>query len=192
MPKMECSYCGGTTETVSLRFTCSYCGRLVEPVRVSAFSQISPGNMGQIKQTAEASGNSMVLALCYLKAGNFTLAKKRLEKVIDESPECSEAYYYYALTLLNGRSFSELTMRDARKIAEYLQTAEELDPDFVYSKILFALLCIGYYDANELTPPADGYEILNSLGEIEVNAAEFEFLKNTLAPGLLEQMLNME
>ena len=192
MPKLQCQTCGGMAEVgKDLRGECPYCGALVRPVRVSSFNSIPAAGMTQVRQAAEAGGDSMALALCYLKAGNFTLAKKRLEKVIDESPECCEAYYYYALALLNGRDYSAITMRDARKIAEYLQTALELDPDFVYARILFGLVCIGYYEANELTPPADGYEILSELGEVELDAVELDFLRETIGPDQPEELLEV-
>ena len=192
MPKLQCQTCGGMAEVgKDLRGECPYCGALVRPVRVSSFNSIPAAGMTQVRQSAEAGGDSMAIALCYLKAGNFTLAKKRLEKVIDESPECCEAYYYWALAQLNGRDFSALTMRDAKKIAEYLQTANELNPDFVYAKLLYGLVCIGYYEANELTPPADGLEILRELGEVELDAVELEFLCRAIGPDQPEAMLNV-
>lgn len=79
-------------------------------------------------------------------------------------------------------------MKEARKTAEFLQTANELDPDFVYARILYGLLCIGYYEANELQPPADGYEILSELGEVELDAAELEFLQGTIDPNQSEEL----
>ena len=192
MPKLQCQTCGGMAEVdQKLRGECPYCGALVRPVRVSSFNSIPAAGMTQVRQAAEAGGDSMALALCYLKAGNFTLAKKKLEKVIDESPECCEAYYYWALAQLNGRDFSALTMRDARKIAEYLQTANELNPDFVYAQVLFGLVCIGYYEANELTPPADGLEILSELGEVELDAVELDFLRHAISPEQPERMLEV-
>ncbi len=171
-----------------LRGECPYCGALVRPVRVSSFSSISPAAMTQVRQAAESSGDPLALALCYLKAGNFTLAKKKLEKVIDESPECCEAYYYFALSLIQGRNLALITMREARKITEYLQTANELNPDFVYARILFGLLCIGYYKSNGLISPADGYEILSELGEVELDAVELEFLRGAIDPNQPEEL----
>ena len=72
-----------------------------------------------------------------------------------------------------------------------MQTANELNPDFVYSQVLFGLVCIGYYEANELTPPADGIEILSGLGEVELDAVELDFLRNALGPDQPEQMLEV-
>lgn len=86
MPKLQCQTCGGMAEVDrNLRGECPYCGALVRPVRVSSFSLITPAGMTQVRQAAEAGGDSLVLALCYLKAGNFTLAKKKQEKVIDRN-----------------------------------------------------------------------------------------------------------
>lgn len=166
----------------NLRGECPYCGALVRPHRVSSFRSITPAEMTQVRQSAEADGDSLTLAVCCLKMKNFTLAKKKLEKVIEETPECCEAYYYYALAILNGRDYSSITMREARKIADYLQTARTLDPDFVYAQILYGLLCIGYYEANDLLSPADGYTLLNELGDVELDETELDFLRGTISP----------
>ena len=166
----------------NLRGECPYCGSLVRPVRVSSFRSITPVEMTQVRQSAEAAGDPLALAVCFLKVKNFTLAKTKLEKVIEETPECCEAYYYYALAILNGRDYSSITMGEARKIGEYLRTAQALDPDFVYARILYGLLCIGYYAANDLLSPADGYALLTELGDVELDEEELDFLRDTISP----------
>ena len=50
---------------------------------------------------------------------------------------------------------------------------------------------IGYYEANELTPPADGIEILSELDEVELDAVELDFLRNALGPEQPERMLKV-
>lgn len=183
MPKLQCQNCGGMADVDrDLRGECPYCGALVRPVRVSSFRSITPVELEQVRQSAEAGGDSLALAVCFLKVKNFTLAKAKLEKVIGETPECCEAYYYYALAILNGRDYSSITMREARKIEEYLRTAQALDPDFVYARILYGLLCIGYYAANDLQSPADGYALLSELGDVELDETELDFLRGTISP----------
>jgi hypothetical protein len=100
-------------------------------------------------------------------------------QVIENTPECCEGYYYYAVALLNGRAIGTITMKEARQLAEYLKTAMALDESFVFPKLLYALICLEYYEANELLPPDDGNAILNSI-DSEVDTQELEFFKESV------------
>ena len=42
-----------------------------------------------------------------------------------------------------------------------------------------------------MTPPADGWEILSELGEVELDAVELDFLRNALGPEQPERMLEV-
>lgn len=185
MSKIQCFTCGGMTDVGNASHgTCEYCGCAVGIRRISSFSGISITEFNAIRNNAAVnSGNDdgnappkdLVLALCYLKTGNFILAKKKLAAVIEEYPECCEAYYYYALTIINGRRLAEITMKEARSITQYLQSAIALDDSFIFPKLLFALLCIEYYEENGLSAPADGREILSSLNDSNVDREELNF-----------------
>ena len=122
--------------------------------------------------------SDLAVALCYLLAENFVLAKKKLSRIIEADPAEPEPYYYYTLTLINGRCLSAITMREAKEITGYLQTAMAMDENFVFPKLLYALLCIEYYEANELRSPDNGAELLEQLCDTEVDSAELEFFKS--------------
>ena len=191
MSKIQCLTCGGMTDTGdSLTGTCEYCGCAISLKRISAFSCMETADLLKTRKALEKSDDSeienrdLALALCYMKTGNFSLAKKKLEQVMDDSPECCEGYYYYSIALLNGRRLSDLSLREARQIAEFLNTAVSLDDSFLFPKLLYALICIEYYAANDLTPPHDGYAILAEIGS-EFNAGEMTFFKGTVKTGLI-------
>ena len=187
MSKIQCTTCGGMTEVGdALKGTCDYCGCAIALKRISAFNGFKPAEMPKIRialeksSDTEAENKNLALALCYLKTGNFTLAKKKLLQVIEETPECCEGYYYYAVALINGRRLADLTMREAKQLTEFLNTAMALDETFPFPKLLYALLCIEYYEANELTPPDDGQALLAEI-DSEVDSEEFEFFKSTVS-----------
>ena len=195
MSKIQCLTCGGMTEVGdALSGTCEYCGGRIEFKRIASFNAVDHINLGRLRKLFEASaGNdsgssktvsedksNLAQSLCYLLAGNFTLAKKKLEAVIENDPEDAEPYYYYALTLVNGRTLSELTMREARQITGYLKTAMAIDGDFIFPKLFYALLCIEYYEANDLCSPEDGKSLLNSLSGSNVDSQELAFFKSAV------------
>ncbi len=199
MSKIQCLTCGGTTEVGdALSGSCEYCGCRIEFKRIASFNAVEKVDLGRLRklfesavnapgssQTASEEKSNLAQALCYLLAGNFTLAKKKLAAVIENDPESAEPYYYYALTLVNGRTLSELTMREVRQITEYLQTAMAIDEDFIFPKLFFALLCIEYYQANDLRSPEDGEALLNGLSGSNVDSQELAFFKTAISTELI-------
>ena len=202
MSKIQCLTCGGMTDVGDALFgECPYCGCRVEFRRVSSFNGIDrKTDLGPLRKLFESAGstrsensgaivpeekNDLALALCYLLAENFVLAKKKLAFLIENDPAEPEPYYYYALTLINGRTLAEITMREAKAITGYLQIAMTMDEKFVFPKLLFALICIEYYEANDLIAPADGRELLNQLCETGVDTAELEFFKSLVSTAVV-------
>ena len=190
MAKIQCISCGGMAElNGGTEAECPYCGCTVTPRRISSFSQMSNIEVMQFKSVLEKSGKTTVstgenrtlpLALCYLKTGSYELAKKKFAQVIEESPECAEAYFYYCCALLRGKTLSAISMADARTATEYLKTAIALDENFLFPQLLFGLLCVEYYLANDLIPPADGIAILQRLAEQNIDEQEFIFFKQMI------------
>ncbi len=202
MSKIQCLTCGGMAEVGdSLSGECPYCGCRVEFRRVSSFNGIDrKTDLCTLRKLFESAGstrskhsettvpeekNDLALALCYLLVENFILAKKKLASLIENDPAEPEPYYYYALTLINGRTIAEITMREAKTITGYLQTAMAMDENFIFPKLLFALICIEYYEANDLIAPADGRELLNQLCETGVDTAELEFFKSLVSTAIV-------
>lgn len=199
MSKIQCLTCGGMTEVGdALSGSCEYCGCRIEYKRIASFNAVEKMNLGRLRklfesavsttssnQTDSDEKSNLAQSLCYLLAGNFTLAKKKLASVIENDPASAEPYYYYALTLVNGRTLSELTMREARQITEYLQTAIAIDEDFIFPKLFFALLCIEYYQANDLRSPEDGEALLNGLSGSNVDSQELAFFKTAIQTELI-------
>ena len=199
MSKLQCLTCGGMTEVGdALSGSCEYCGCRIEYKRIASFNAVEKVNLSRLRKLFESSvstpGSSkneseeksnLAQSLCYLLAGNFTLAKKKLASVIENDPASAEPYYYYALTLVNGRTLSELTMREAKQITEYLQTAIAIDEDFIFPKLFFALLCIEYYQANDLRSPEDGEALLNGLSGSNVDSQELAFFKTAISTELI-------
>jgi tetratricopeptide (TPR) repeat protein len=187
MAKIQCISCGGMTDLGNgTEAECPYCGCTVTPRRISSFSQMSHTEVIQFKTVLETSGSigkenkQLPLALCYLKTGNYELAKKKFFQVIDESPECAEAYFYYTCALLRGKTLCSISMPEARTATEYLKTAMALDEKFIFPKLLYALICVEYYQANDLIPPDNGIKILEEIAEQNINEQEFIFFKQMI------------
>ena len=128
------------------------------------------------------------LALCHLQLGNYQLAQKCLSSLIETAPEACEAYYYFAITLLNGSDMEDISLPVAKQAASNLKTAITLNSDFPFPKLLYALLCIDYFEANELLPPDDGWTILKEIDVSCLDAQELDFLKQSIQSRHLEDI----
>ena len=187
MTKVQCLTCGGMADLGNAaEVDCPYCGCTVTPRRISFFSQMSHSEVIQFKTVLDSSDSeeqenkTLPLALCYLKVGNYELAKKKFAQVIDENPECAEAYFYYTCSFLRGKTLSAISMSEARTAVEYLKTAMALDEKFVFPKLLYGLICVEYYLANDLIPPANGIRILEEVAAQNIDEQEFIFFKQMI------------
>ena len=149
---------------------CEFCGSEVLIRKISSFHGFSAEKIRKYQSSyqkqAGLPGARLGLGLCYLKCGNYSLAKLQFEKAIEESPESPEAYYYRSLAVISGRRIMTISMKEARQIVADLNTA----------LLLLALLCLDYYDANALSAPEDGNDILRELSDRDFNADEIEVL----------------
>jgi len=71
-----------------------------------------------------------------------------------------------------------ISMKEARQIVANLNTALMLNTDFLCARLLLALICLDYYDANALRAPEDGNEILEELSDLEFDDEEIEILNS--------------
>lgn len=166
---------------------CEFCGSEILIRRVSSFHGFSMEKLRKYqnsyrKQTG-LPGVCLGLGLCYLKCSNYSLAKIQFEKAIEDSPDSPETYYYHSLALIGGRRIMTISMKEARQIVANLNTALMLDDDFLYARLLLALVCLDYYDANALLAPEDGENILEELSDRKFDADEIEILSSAAPTG---------
>lgn len=161
---------------------CEFCGSEVLIRRISSFRGFSAEKLRKYQSSyqkqAGLPGARLGLGLCYLKCGNYPLAKIQFEKAVEESPESPEAYYYCSLALIGGRRIMTISMKEARQIVANLNTALMLNTDFLCARLLLALICLDYYDANALRAPEDGNEILEELSDLEFDDEEIKILNS--------------
>lgn len=164
---------------------CEFCGSEVLIRRASSFRGFSAEKLHKYqsayRKQADFPGTRLGLGLCYLKCGNYPLAKIQFEKSLEENPESPESYYYRSLAQIGGRRVMTISMKEARQIVADLHTALALDADFIYARLLLALVCLDYYVANALTAPEDGSELLRELSGSDFDIDEIDVLE-TAAP----------
>jgi len=93
------------------------------------------------------------LALCYLQLGLHDLATKNFKRALELMPEYADAYYYYGISLVRGRTPKLLSLNEVRLIEQYLEAALQLDDRPAKYYHLAAILKFEYYLSNGLICP---------------------------------------
>lgn len=138
----------------SQMITCPGCGERVSPdmtkcprcrgkLFISSFADVKDMSpiivnryIGSYKKIIDGDPNdktaNMSIAVCYLKLKVYDKAQKAFDKAIEDNYDNSEAYFYSAVCLLNGKK-AFLTPRSViDKICEYINAAIMIEPRGVY------------------------------------------------------------
>jgi len=92
------------------------------------------------------------MGLLYLSLKNYELAQRNFKDAIDQSPLDADVYYYYALSLVAGKSIRAMNGREVARAEEYLKTALGMEVKCKYLALLAAIQT-EYYQANNLVFP---------------------------------------
>lgn len=80
--------------------------------------------------SSDSTGDAaMGLGLCYLKLRLYDLAAAQFKKVIESSPERSEAHLYMACALMKGRKPKVVSSKEMPDIEAFVNSALMLAPD---------------------------------------------------------------
>jgi len=122
----------------------------------------------------------------------YPLAKNSFEKVINLSPEISQAYFYDALATIAGRRLMTITLNEARQIEAYLKMAIQIDEGQPQYKLLLAMLKRDYYEIHGLRVPPPGVgELLSEIIGAEINKNELTRLRESVKVGKEAQFYNL-
>ena len=124
----ECPNCGAPIKIADK--ICGHCFSAVYLQRVQDSDNLSKGDLAKhiaVYKKNIANGlahdcNTLIsLGICHYKNGMYSLAHKAFEQAIDVDPENVNAYYYAALSLLNGKRPYLQTLPKIKKVVELLE-----------------------------------------------------------------------
>lgn len=186
----ECPQCGAPVKASERN--CEYCKAEFFVTSIAYLENLDPSAVSKYlrhykkltrEEPDDAEGN-LGLGLCYLQMHNFPLAKKSFEKVIELSPETSQAYYYYALSTVAGRRLMSMPLKDARNLETQINTAIQIDGESPLYKLLLAMIKRDYYETNgmRVTPPSAG-ELLEEITGSSIDEKEIARLRESVRIG---------
>ncbi len=158
---LQCAGCGSPLAPDAL--VCEYCGNknLIrskrDPLKIT--SKIVGDYIAfytkKTKKNPKDTDSLYAMGLLYLGLKNYELAERNLKEAIDRSPLDADVYYYYALSLLAGRTIQEMGTEQVERIGQYLGTALQMETKCKYL-VLLAAVREEYYVQNHLICPGEG------------------------------------
>jgi tetratricopeptide (TPR) repeat protein len=184
---LQCNGCGANLSPDNT--TCIYCQseNIVvsdnHPLNVDEKQAKKIANYfkAQVKDNPTDGEALFALGMFYLNLKLYDLAIKNFESAITQLPDEADVYYYYALSLIQGKRPKSLGLQQVRKIEEYLNTAIQLDDKAKYY-YLAAIINYDFYAGNGMKiPQPDYHSLLAEAKTTDKEPAEIEvMLKNVI------------
>lgn len=186
----ECPLCGAAAKPSDKK--CNYCKSEFFVTSIAYLGNVDSGSFNKylkyykelISKEPQNSEGLLGLGLCFLQMGTYPLAQKYFEQLIEYSPEVSQSYYYFTLSFIRGRRLMCISLKDAKLIETYINTAIQLDDSHPQYKLLLAMLKRDYFEMNglKIQPPSVS-EILNDIQGKEMSKKEMDHLLNAIKVG---------
>lgn len=143
---LECEYCGNKNLIQSKRNPFKINSNIAQQY-ISFYSQ-------KTKNNPKDTNSLYAMGLLYLSLKNYELAQRNLKDAIDQSPLDADVYYYYALSLISGKSIKKMNEKEIHRIEGYLSTAINMETKCKFLTLL-AVIKEEYYIANHLVVPGE-------------------------------------
>jgi ribosomal protein L40E len=175
---LSCFSCGASLSPNAMK--CEFCDNVNVISKETSPFKLNSILSKQYLNSTELSKDTFNSALLHLNLKNYLIATKLLEKEIENNPINADAYYYCALSLINGKRIKSLSYSIIKKINSYVNTAIELNED---SKFYFlaAIINYGFFQENGMLLPEPNYSfLLKKTKEFNLENEDLEFLKNII------------
>jgi tetratricopeptide (TPR) repeat protein len=152
---LSCPYCGGKISKEE--DLCEYCGHEYFISSFSSDSNIKNTDLqkyikaydSMLNDGSENSDLNYSLGICYLRLRMYIKARSCFDKAIDMGTGDSEAYFFAAVSILNGKKPFINSKKDVDNAMEYLNAAIAIEDRPKY-RLLMAYLKFDYYEKKHL------------------------------------------
>lgn len=183
----ECPNCGAPIKIADK--ICGHCFSAVYLQRVQDSDNLSKGDIAKhiaVYKKNIANGlaydcNTLIsLGICHYKNGMYSLAQKAFEQAIDVDPENVNAYYYAALSVLNGKRPYLQTLPKIKKVVELLEAAISIQAEGRAYYFLY-LIQKDFFEKKHLRNQYSSLELKNDAMENAVTDKEINELEKYLS-----------
>lgn len=178
---LECPGCGAALAVGQIE--CEWCNR---PVAISTFNSVYAMPMPMVnsyakkysaalENDAENKDLNRSVAMCYLKLRLYDKALPAFEKAIEDNFDNSEAYFYAAICLLEGKKAFVHKKDVIDKVQEHLEAAIMIEPKGIYYYFM-AYVKYDYYARKFLKTTPTYRDLLQKAAQAGVSAYDIEQL----------------
>ncbi len=168
----KCEYCNTEYIITSLAFLTNF-----EPQKINKYIQFYKERL----QEKPADGAThLALGICYIDLGLPELAQKTIKKAIDFSPEISENYFYYAISLIVGKKIKTIVFDKIIEIEKYIDAAINLNPQKASYYYLLAILKYEFHLKNGFRTEPTVEELIAKANSLTYERREMEQLLKRL------------
>lgn len=181
MSKIEvltCASCGSSLSPKAMK--CEFCDNLNIITKESNPLKLNPLLSKQYLANEQLSKDFFNSGLLHINLKNYEIAKKLLEKEIENNPVNADAYYYYAISIINGKRIKSLGYSDIKMIVQLLNSAMQLEDN---AKFYFLLAIINYdfFEGNGMIVPEPNYSsLLEKTIELKLENDDVTFLQSNI------------
>lgn len=183
----ECPNCGAPINITDK--ICNHCFSAVYLQRVQDSDRLSKGDIAKhiaiykkniANGLAQDSNTLISLGICHYKNGMYSMSQKAFEQAIDVDPENVNAYYYAALSLLNGKRPYMQTLSKIKKVVELLEAAISIQAEGRAYYFLY-LIQKDFFDKKHLRNKYNLLKLKNNAMENAVTDEEINELEKNLS-----------
>jgi tetratricopeptide (TPR) repeat protein len=182
---LKCPNCGAAADAGQK--TCAYCK---QPVIITTFNSVYSMPPPLVNKYAGAYKRALSedpdnqdlnhsIAMCYLKLKLYDKAQASFEKAMEDNFDNSEAFFFAAVCLLNGRKAFLAQRPTIDKIEEYIGAANMIEPKGIYYYFL-AYIKYDYFSRKHFNTSPNWEEALASAREAGVSDFDIEQLFGAL------------
>ena len=169
-----CNYCGYDYIIQSL----SYLGG-IDSTKINKYITFYKS---QLDEKPYDSMLNLALGICYLDLGLNDFAQNYLKKAIDISPENSDTYIYFALSLIDEKKLSLMKIQKIKEIEKLINASIKINPNKATYYYFLIIVKQEFYIKN-------GFKIDISINELKEKANSLKY--DELEIKQLIKLLNM-
>lgn len=175
---LECPNCGA--RILPQARVCDYCHSAIIVRRIQEVGNKDEETLNRYvklyknslkKDNGESVETLTALAICLLKRGAYDESIGTLKKAVSLLPEDGESHYLLALALMRKKRPYRHTLKEIKKIVEYLETALTYSTSGKYYYLLY-LIQNDFYDQKRLKNGKNSQELLTEAVNNEVDDEE--------------------
>jgi tetratricopeptide (TPR) repeat protein len=181
MSKIEifsCSSCGASLSPKAMK--CEFCDNINIITKESNPLKLNPLLSKQYLASEQLSKDFFNSGLLQINLKNYEIAKKLLEKEIENNPINADAYFYCAISIINGKRIKSLGYSDIKMILQLLNSSMQLGDNAKYY-LLSAVINYDFFEGNGMIVPEPNYfSLLENTLELKLENDDIEFLQSNI------------